>query len=245
MFTLSAVPVKFVGLLVLFLFTTAWEAVRLSRATTRVGRTSVGLHLLMSVIMLLMVPRNVWRPFTQVVPTWVSAVLMGLGALWFCWLAVRSHGAHRAHAAGCVAMFAAMTWHLVAMIVKMRNMTMPMPGASASPMGGHPMDHGSMASPSPMASASSMGMDHSGMNHGGMDHGSMASGHGAMWWLAVIGLPLMAWLLYAALRDLVAVFTRPEARLDNLSGFAMNFGMFWMSTGLLVPVLPFFSHLAF
>jgi hypothetical protein len=34
-------------------------------------------------------------------------------------------------------------------------------------------------------------------------------------------------------------------RLEVLSAFAMNFGMFWMSTGLLVPILPFFVVLAF
>jgi len=34
-------------------------------------------------------------------------------------------------------------------------------------------------------------------------------------------------------------------RLEVLSAFAMNLGMFWMSTGLLVPILPFFAVLAF
>ena len=34
-------------------------------------------------------------------------------------------------------------------------------------------------------------------------------------------------------------------RLEVLSAFAMNFGMFWMSTGLLVPVLPFFRMFGF
>lgn len=34
-------------------------------------------------------------------------------------------------------------------------------------------------------------------------------------------------------------------RLASAAGFAMNFGMFWMSTGLLVPILPFFAALAF
>ena len=245
MFALSAVPVKFIGLLVLFLFTTAWEAVRLARATTRVGRVSVGLHLLMSVVMLAMVPRSVWRPVTQVVPTWAWAGLMALGALWFVWLAARSHGAHRAHAAGCAAMFAAMTWHLVAMVVKMRSMTMPM-GSGSSPTGHGSgmagMDHSSMATPSAAPAGG-----HGSMS--GMDHASVApmaqAGHDAMWWVAIVGLPLMAWLLWSAGRDLWRAITQPTERLDNLSGFAMNFGMFWMSTGLLVPVLPFFSQLAF
>jgi hypothetical protein len=34
-------------------------------------------------------------------------------------------------------------------------------------------------------------------------------------------------------------------RLEVLAAFAMNFGMFWMSTGLLVPILPFFAVFAF
>lgn len=34
-------------------------------------------------------------------------------------------------------------------------------------------------------------------------------------------------------------------RLESLAGFAMSFGMFWMSTGIMVPLLPFFAALAF
>jgi hypothetical protein len=34
-------------------------------------------------------------------------------------------------------------------------------------------------------------------------------------------------------------------RLEVVSAFAMNFGMFWMSTGLLVAILPFFALFAF
>ena len=30
-----------------------------------------------------------------------------------------------------------------------------------------------------------------------------------------------------------------------LAAFAMNFGMFWMSTGIMVPLLPFFALFAF
>ena len=37
----------------------------------------------------------------------------------------------------------------------------------------------------------------------------------------------------------------PTFRLAALAGFAMNFGMFWMSTGLMTPVLPWMTHLAF
>jgi hypothetical protein len=34
-------------------------------------------------------------------------------------------------------------------------------------------------------------------------------------------------------------------RLEVIAAFAMNFGMFWMSTGLLVAILPFFALFAF
>ncbi|QLQ16085.1 MAG: DUF5134 domain-containing protein [Micropruina sp.] len=34
-------------------------------------------------------------------------------------------------------------------------------------------------------------------------------------------------------------------RLESLAAFAMNFGMFWMSTGLMVALLPFFAWFAF
>jgi hypothetical protein len=34
-------------------------------------------------------------------------------------------------------------------------------------------------------------------------------------------------------------------RVESLAAFAMNVGMFWMSTGLLVPLLPFFAAFAF
>jgi hypothetical protein len=37
----------------------------------------------------------------------------------------------------------------------------------------------------------------------------------------------------------------PKYRLEVISAFAMNFGMFWMSTGLLVAILPFFALFAF
>ena len=37
----------------------------------------------------------------------------------------------------------------------------------------------------------------------------------------------------------------PAYRLSALSDFAMNFGMFWMSTGLMTALLPFFSVFAF
>lgn len=256
MFTLSAVPVKFIGLLILFCFTTAYELLRTVRSRTVTGGVSAGLHLLMSVIMLAMVPKSWWKPLQQVLPMPVTIVLMAVGLGWFCWLTFRAHPGHRMHPLGCAMMFAAMVWHLEAMQVMHsmmshstgNHMEMSSGGPTATPAMNHSgmdhsgMDHGSMghdmghasASPSPMA----------GMDHGSMGH-DMAAGHDVMWWFAIIGLPLMAWLLYAAVKGLVTAIREPEHRMVGLADFAMNFGMFWMSTGLLVPVLPFFSALAF
>lgn len=212
MFTLTDMPVKFVGLLVLFTFTTLYEFYRTGTTKGAVERTSAAWHLLMSVIMLLMVPRSWWKPFEAVVPLPVSIGLMALGALWFVWRATQAKEDHRLHSVGCALMFAAMTWHLTAMMIKM--------SAMKAAMKGHGHGHG----------------------HGA----AMATGAGTpVWWLAVVGLPLMAWLLFASVRATATAVRRPDDRLAAVNDFAMNFGMFWMSTGLLVPILPFFKHLAF
>jgi len=154
------------------------------------------------------------------------------------------------------------------------------------------------------------------MDMGGMDMGSAADPNaagGTMWTFALVGLPLMAYLLAAGVRslwqvvapadplasaetcpcgpgcdcgpdcvcyathahaearepELVAAGAAPSPqlisapvvdtrtchevrpvgsrkfRLEALAGFAMNFGMFWMSTGLLLPILPFLATLSF
>ena len=96
-----------------------------------------------------------------------------------------------------------------------------------------------------------------------------------LWIFALVGLPFMTYLAIASIlalwralrpgtpddprgsarragdtdgchkarRDDAAGTTRH--RLASLCDFAMNFGMFWMSTGLLTPILPFFAALAF
>ena len=69
-----------------------------------------------------------------------------------------------------------------------------------------------------------------------------------LWVFALVGLPFMTYLLVASALALWRAL-RPGAaagrRLAAMSDFAMNFGMFWMSTGLLTPILPFFAALAF
>lgn len=245
MFTLTATPVMFVALLVMFTFCTLWEAWRCVRTSgpARVGHV---LHLLMAIVMLLMVPHTVWQPFHSVVPLPVTIVVMALGVFWFAWRATQVPATRRFHSVSCAVMFAAMVWHLVGMQVKMSGMSGSMAHSS---MGG--MDHGSMGHAMPsMGSMPSMGAHPMpSMSPMPMDHGSMTmsttSGHGALWWVALAGLPLMAWLLYAAIRALTEAFARPTGRLAALSDFAMNLGMFWMSVGLLTPVLPFMGLLRF
>lgn len=76
-------------------------------------------------------------------------------------------------------------------------------------------------------------------------------------WFAWLGLPFMAALLAMGARHLVAASApaasgelvtaacteprpagSPAARAHDAAGAAMNLGMFWMSVGLLTPVLP-------
>ena len=86
MFTLADTPVTFVGLLVLFIFTTAWSAYELTRPQTRRQRVSNVLHLVMSLVMLAMVSEVTWRPLGAA----VGMALLGLfvvAVLWFCYLA--------------------------------------------------------------------------------------------------------------------------------------------------------------
>ena len=256
MFTLADTPVKFVALLALFAWCTVWCTYELTRRQDARQRISNAAHLAMAVVMLLMVARPTWAALTALVPTSALVAAFAVGTAWFGWLAVDGFRTadRRAglHFCGHAAMFAAMTWHLAAMAVKAQHAT------------GHP------------------GMSHGGTGHGGMGHG--ASGHGAqpgttMWVFALIGVPLMTYLLAAsviAIRELTrprvaepehattgagpAVLTPagPERgchevraagstahRLAASCDFAMNFGMFWMSTGLLVPILPFFTVFAF
>ena len=250
MFTLADTPVKFVALLALFAWCTVWCTYELTRRQDARQRISNAAHLAMAVVMLLMVARPTWAALTALVPTSALVAAFAVGTAWFGWLAVDGFRAadRRAglHFCGHAAMFGAMTWHLAAMAVKAQHTT-----------------------------------GHHGMSDG-MGHG--ATGHGAqpgttMWVFALIGLPLMAYLLAAsvtAIRELVrprvaeleqatagagrAVLTPagPERgchevravgsrahRLAASCDFAMNFGMFWMSTGLLVPILPFFTVFAF
>lgn len=267
-FTLSDTPVKFIGLLILFVICTVWSVRELTRPQTGRQRISNVLHVAMAAIMLLMVARSVWQPVESVIPITAWTALFAVGTAWFGYLALDAARAQAGRATVRYAishtlMFAAMTWHLAAMAIM---------GSLAGGSHDHGHDHHAHgqehgAALSPMAEAGEPG--------------------GALWWAAVIGVPLMIYLLGGALVALVGVFARtadssqlaapvkeavlvgavpgidaqpaPLAatcheprpvgsaayRLSNLSHFAMLFGMFWMSTGILVPIAPFMTHLAF
>ncbi|MGC4151570.1 MAG: DUF5134 domain-containing protein [Propionicimonas sp.] len=264
MFSFDSTPVMFIGLLVLFGWCTLWSGYELTRPQSFPQRVSNLLHLAMSLVMLLMVAGPTWNALTGLVPTPVLAGLFGLATGWFAWLALdagrASDRSGLAHFAGHAAMFAAMTWHLAAMAAMAAGMS-----------GGH----------------GTSGHDHAGDHHGGgMEVGDwmtvQSQPGGVLWWFALIGLPLMAYLLGASIRSLWLT-TRPSSttgkaasdecaceddraipaapahahscheprpqgsakfRLAALSDFAMTAGMFWMSTGLLVPVLPVAALLA-
>jgi len=292
MFSIADTPVKFVGLLLLFAWCTLWSVYELTRPQDARQRISNALHLVMAVVMLLMVAPVTWTGLVGIVPTFGLVALFALSTAWFVWLAIDalrvSDRPGGLHFLGHAAMFAAMTWHLSAMAVMEAAMS---PG---------------------------MGMDSGpGSDMGGMDMGqwmmTQSMPGGTLWVFALVGLPLMAYLLVSSLRSLwqaaqpVTAITEgscacgpdctcgPECscrvnhtdtevrepelvtsggatplrlttvtraatthschevrpvgttkyRLEILSAFAMNFGMFWMSTGLLVPILPFFTVLAF
>ncbi|MEA4944668.1 MAG: DUF5134 domain-containing protein [Propionicimonas sp.] len=261
MFSFATTPVMFVGLLVLFAWCCCWCGYELTRPQSGRQRVSNALHLLMSVVMLLMVAGPTWGALTTVLPTPVLAGIFVLATGWFGWLAIdagrTSDRPSLLHFTGHATMFAAMSWHLAAMAVMTAGMTAAAPDSG---MSGH--GHG---------------------GHDGMDMGNWMTAEsrpgGALWWFALVGLPLMAYLLAAALRALWLAArpapagepvdpdtcdcdddarhsvtshncheTRPAGsakyRLAALSDFAMCAGMFWMSTGLLAPILPMLAVLA-
>ena len=251
MFDVATTPVMFVGLIVLFAWCVIWSLVEVLAARSALGRVSAGLHLLMSVVMLAMVPAVLWTPLHTVVGYPVLIGLFVAAAVWFAWLALRPSAtgveARRGHAIGHTIMFVAMAWHLTSMAVLMGGMQPDPPGevqggahgAGAHGGGGHggggPGGHGTEAS-------------------AGGHHDATASVSPALV-LAWIGLPLMVALIAMGIRHLVAVIRPPAGHVHHAAGgaggvraheamnAAMNLGMFWMSVGLLTPVAPFLSVL--
>lgn len=240
MFTFVDTPVKFIGLLVLFAWCTVWCGYELTRPQSGRQRISNVLHLLMAVVMLLMVAGPTWTALTTVLPDVWLAVGVGLATGWFVYLGVASFRAGDRsggrHGLGHAAMFGAMTWHLAVMAA----MSAAMSGTDH--MGGH-ADMAATLRPFALVGLPFMA------------YLLVAAVRSA--WLAVAvsadsrqpvapdGRPMAA----AATREHGCHEVRPvgsaKYRLAQLADLAMNGGMFWMSTGLLVPILPFFAALSF
>ena len=231
MFTFDQTPVKFVGLLVLLTWCTLWCAHGLARSRGARQRVGAALHLVMAAVMLAMVPKPVWTTLTGVVPVPVIAAAFAAATVWFVWLTAGAPGrptdsgsadSGSAHArptdSGCThAGHAAM---FAAMTWHLAAMAVK--ASARAELGMGPAMHQWM---------------------------EQAGRPGRVLWVfALVGLPFMAYLLVAGALALWRAL-RPGAaagrRLAAMSDFAMNFGMFWMSTGLLTPILPFFAALAF
>ena len=232
MFTLTSTPVTFIGLLILFAWSLVWSVRDAIKAPTVVTRISTWVHVVMAVTMILMVPKSWWKPIVPAIGGPITPVIIfAICTAWMVFMAAwRSSWSSWGHAA----MFAAMVWHLAAM----RKMSSLMTAPRDSGMG--QMNH-----------------THSGMHGPGMQTAMNAAMHD----YAVVGVPLMVALLAMAVAGLWraisgraetpgkaptchVVATEPLAiRLSGLADFAMAFGMAWMSTGLLSPVMPFTAHL--
>lgn len=240
MFSFATVPVMFVGLLALFAWCTVWSVAEFALSRTPAQRVSNGLHVVMSVVMLAMVPRETWAPLRDAVGFPILVGFFVLAAGWFGFLALRpavpGRSAHRAHFVGHSIMFVAMAWHLQAMAVH-------------SAMVGHPGGgHGQQAAghaPTPgqvvawvgvplMASLLVMGVRHllrAVAPSPRPEDRVAAPAHG-------VAAPLA---MEAGCREP----RRPGVllRAHDALGAAMNLGMFWMSVGIMVPIAPWFALL--
>lgn len=274
MFTFDATPVKFVGLLVMFLWCTTWCVVELVRARTTSQRVSGALHLMMAVVMLLMVPRPLWQPFAGLVGMPVIVGAFAAATAWFGWLAWdawRRDGRRAAgHAVAHTAMFAAMTWHLVAMAFKRPHMGPGMAEwtATESRPGGVLWIMALVGVPfmayllaSGIVFLTRVFQPAAEVNDACPCGGecrcgpscSCASAHDTVHSLerelAVVGGAAPTPVAQAAPVTHSCRVESPVGsrsyRLAALSDASMNLGMFWMSTGLMTALLPFFGYLAF
>ena len=78
----------------------------------------------------------------------------------------------------------------------------------------------------------------------GMDHASVApmaqAGHDAMWWVAIVGLPLMAWLLWKAWRY---TFSAEYYSPVEMSGLYWHFvDLVWMFVFPLIYIMSVDMH---
>lgn len=246
MFTLTDTPVKFIGLFILFVWCSVWCVYELTRHQDRVQHLSNSLHLLMAVVMLVMVARTTWLPFVHAVTGPVLVGVFVLSTLWFVGLAVVRRGL-RLHYTGHAAMFGAMSWHLIGMVVKMPHMGPGMPAwmMQQSKPGGSLWVVAMVGLPFMAYLLVSSLLDlvrairpaEAPVHH----EARVLVGAGAGGDTVTEPTPMTE---HAACHEPRAIAS-PTFRLAALAGFAMNFGMFWMSTGLMTPVLPWMGYLAF
>lgn len=251
-FTFDAVPVKFIGLFILFAFSTAWGLWELTRPADRRARTSGVLHLWMSVVMLLMVSRVLWQPFTTVVPLPVITLTQALPMGWFAWLAwcARADRALARHHAGHAVVFGAMTWHLAAMAVKMPHMGPDMAAwvDQESRVGGVLGVTALLGVPfmlwllwAGVVALRDAIAPRAAHAHGGGDRHARAAAPALALAVAAHGGRALedAQVLEVTGCHAPRAIGTPAHRLGRLHDAAMTLGMFWMSTGLLAPLLPF------
>lgn len=254
MFVFAEVPGKYTGLLMLFVFCTVWCSIELFRSRGVMQRVSAGLHLLMAVVMTLMVPRELWVPLRTLVGIPALVALFAAATAWFVVAAARPASAGtpaRRHFAGHAAMFAAMTWHLAAMMVKHQGMAAgsgagmgapAVPSAVQGPVfwaavAGVPfMVYLAVAGIAELVRAVAPARP---TTPSAAHAGRVAAGTRAEGTTLVAARPLTEAACYAPAPGGAAL------RLHHLNGAAMNLGMFWMSTGLLVPIAPFLAVFAF
>ena len=231
MFTFYQTPVKFVGLLVLLTWCTLCCAHGLARSRGARQRVGAALHLVMAAVMLAMVPKPVWTTLTGVVPVPVIAAAFAAATVWFVWLTAGAPG--RPAASGSADSGSAHA----------------RPTDSGCTHAGHAAMFAAMTWHLAAMAVKASARAELGMGPGMRQWMEQAGRPGRVLWVfALVGLPFMTYLLVASALALWRAL-RPGAaagrRLAALSDFAMNFGMFWMSTGLLTPILPFFAALAF
>ena len=249
MFTFDQTPVKFVGLLVLLTWCTIWCARELARSRGARQRICDALHLLMAVVMLAMVPKPVWVALTGAIPVPVVVAAFAAATLWFVWLTAGAPGrsARSDDAADHACADLAHAGH--ADLAHAGHAGRAHAGHAGRAHAGHAAMFAAMTWHLTAMAVKASARAELGMGPAMREWMEQAGRPGRVLWVfALVGLPFMAYLLVAgvlALRRALRPGAAAGRRLAAMSDFAMNFGMFWMSTGLLTPILPFFAALAF
>lgn len=257
MFAFADAPIKVVALLIMFAWCTVWSVAEITRSPSGVHRVSSILHLVMSLVMLLMVVPATWVPLRDTVTLPGMIVIFALSTAWFVYRAAVSGPGHRAHGWGHAAMFGAMTWHVSGMLIRHSAMMagggmeghnhtgMSMASAPAllvaivgAPFMGYLLISGLFELVRALRPGATPKVAPSALVHAGLAEADVAPpvhpndehGHPA-------GEPHGD----GCVPEQAVPRTR---RLGALSAAAMNLGMFWMSTGLMLPLTPWLDVLS-